>query len=93
MTYRQKKTTLQHCLVKITPCQVKNVHLCLALDKVVFFCPQTISKMDTERSQKVCLFGENLHGKHWVDTPRCPNHCGDSPQNKPFNLGQMWGQF
>lgn len=48
---------------------------------------------DQEKQKNVCLFGANLHGKHWADTPRSPNHCGDSPQSKPSNLGQMWGQF
>lgn len=48
---------------------------------------------DQEKQKNVCLFGANLHGKHWADTPRSPNHCGDSPQSEPSNLGQMWGQF
>lgn len=58
------------------------------------FSLQMIAEMDTERVKKNdFLFEVNLHGKHWADITCCPNHSGDSTQNKPYNLGQMWRQF
>lgn len=65
---------------------------CLCVQKCSFVLRPSL-KWTQKEAKKFCLFGVNLHGKHWADTPRCPNRCGDSPQNKPSNLGQMWGQF
>lgn len=55
---------------------------------------QMITKMHTKWvTENDFLFEVNLHGKHWADTSCRPNHSGDSTQNKPYNLGQMWRQF
>lgn len=73
-------------VTEITPCQVKNPPRYLPLNWC--FSPQIISKLDSEKRKK-CLFGVNLHGKHYAATLHSPNHCGDSPQKKACNLGQM----